>query len=112
MDSALKLLSEIHLISNPKDFKLEVRSLSRFKKEIQPALRDSEVDIYVKIITNVPTEDAIEKDKNSKSPIVVSTNSKQEIRVHLHPIKADAENADLVARLCPISDWSLCALSP
>lgn len=64
------------------------------------------------MVLNGPTEDAIEKEKNSKSPIVVNTTTKQEIRVFLHPIKNDPENADLVAKLCPISDWSLCAIMP
>ena len=47
------------------------------------------MEIYIKVLTNMPTEDAIEKDKNSRNPIVVSTSSKQEIRVYLHPIKND-----------------------
>lgn len=85
---------DIHqLPSSGVDYKGDTRSLTRFKKEIQPSLRDGEVDIFVKVLTNTPTEDAIEKDKNSKNPIVVSTNTKQEIRVHFHPIKGDPENA-------------------
>ena len=76
-------------MTNTKDFKSETRSITRFKKEIQSSLKDSEVEIYIKVVTNTPTEDAIEKDKNSKSPVVVSTSSKQEIRVYLHPVKND-----------------------
>jgi hypothetical protein len=75
-------------------------------------LKEGEVEIYIKVLTNGPTEDAIEKDKNSKSPVVVGTTSKQEIRVYLHPVKNDPESAELLAKLCPISDWSLCAAIP
>ena len=87
--SAIRFIAEIHHINNTKDFKSDTRCIIRFKKEIQPSLRDSEVEIYIKVLTNMPTEDAIEKDKNSRNPIVVSTSSKQEIRVYLHPIKND-----------------------
>lgn len=89
VDSALRLITEIHHMANTKDFKSETRSITRFKKEIQSSLKDSEVEIYIKVVTNTPTDDAIEKDKNSKNPIVVSTSSKQEIRVYLHPVKND-----------------------
>lgn len=64
------------------------------------------------MVLNDPTLDAIEKEKNSKNPIVVNTPTKQEIRVFFHPVKNDPENAEMVAKLCPISDWSLCAVVP
>ena len=113
IDLGLKLLAEIQLAHNIKDWKnVEIRSLQRFKKEISQGLKESEVDIYIKAVLSKPTEEKIESDKNSKSPITIMTNSKQEVRVYLHPVKSDAESEDLIARICPITDWDLCSLNP
>jgi hypothetical protein len=70
------------------------------------------VEIYIKAVMSKPTEDKIESDKNSKSPVIISTSGKQEVRVYLHPSKNDPENEDLFVKLCPITDWSLCTLKP
>lgn len=40
IENALRLLMEVHQLADPKSFKLETRSLTRFKKEVQPALRE------------------------------------------------------------------------
>jgi hypothetical protein len=32
--------------------------------------------------------------------------------VHLHPIKSDPDSIETLAKLCGISDWSLCAFNP
>jgi hypothetical protein len=54
----------------------------------------------------------MDTDKNSKKPLVVSTNTKQEIRVYCHPVKGDEESEEQIAKLFPISDWALTALNP
>ncbi len=52
-------------------------------------MKESEVDIFIKAVMSKPIEDRIENDKNSKSPIIVNTQGKQEVRVYLHPVKND-----------------------
>lgn len=61
---------------------------------------------------NAPIEMKMDNDKNSKKPLVVSTNSRQEIRVYCHPIKNDEESEEIIAKLFPISDWALTAVNP
>lgn len=50
VDLALGLLSNIH--NKKKGEKFEIRSISSFKQIVDAALRDSEVEVYIKAILN------------------------------------------------------------
>ena len=43
IDAALKLLMDIYLASDYKSLKMELRSLTKFKKQIVPLYRESDV---------------------------------------------------------------------
>ena len=58
---------------------------------------------------NQKVEEVIEVEKNSKNPIVIQSTGKQEIRLYMHPVKSDIESADTLAKLSPITNWSLCS---
>lgn len=111
IDNALKLLTNV---LNRKDLseKLNLRSIASFKMKLDPAIRDSEVEVYVKAIMNQVVEEKLELEKNSGQPIIVQSTGRQEIRVYLNPMKSDPENVEMVATLSPIGDWSLGALYP
>jgi hypothetical protein len=63
--------------------------LDKFKERLDPNLRDSEVEVYIKAIMNKTVEDLIEGQKNSKDPVIIHSVGKQEIRLYLHPVKSD-----------------------
>lgn len=54
IDAALKLLMEIYLASDSKSFKMDLRSLTKFKKQIVPLYKESDVEIFVKAVMNEP----------------------------------------------------------
>ena len=108
VDYALDLLSRIQGRSQD----IALRSLPKFKMELTNKLRESEVDIYLKVALTQPVEERLEKEKNQNSPLTIQISGKQEVRAYLHPIKADPESIDLLAKLRPITSWALCATSP
>lgn len=109
IEESLKVLTA----SNMADaLKTHPESLTKFRMSLHPSLKEGEVDIYVKATLTKPVEDLLESDKNSNSPVVVATTGKVNIRVHLHPCKNENESIDLLANLCHVSDWELCALLP
>ena len=65
---------------------LELRSLDSFKMKVDPKLRDSEVEVFVKAVMNKVIEERLELEKSSKDPIVIKTPGRSEIRVYLHPV--------------------------
>lgn len=56
IDKALKLLADVH---NIKDIKFGLRSINSFKIKLDPALKDSEVEVYVKAVINEVVEKRI-----------------------------------------------------
>lgn len=58
---------------------------------------------------NHKLQEIIQIEKNSKNPIVIQSTGKQEIRLYMHPVKSDPENIDTLAKLSPITNWSLCS---
>jgi hypothetical protein len=41
---------------------------------------------------------------------MISGQGKSFLKIYMHPMKSDHESIDMLQTLCPISDWSLCAM--
>jgi hypothetical protein len=111
VDKALHLLTKIYQ-TKKEALDLELRSLDSFTMKVDPNLREAEVEVFVKAVINNVVEQRLEQEKSGKTPIVVQSPGRQEIRVYLHPVKSDPENIDFLVKLNPIADWSLCAFFP
>lgn len=62
----------------------DVHNLNKFKQSNPQSLAESEVDIFVKVILSEPVEAKIEAERNSKKPLIICPNNKQECRIYLH----------------------------
>jgi hypothetical protein len=55
----------------------ELRSLDNFKMKVDPNLRESECEIFVKAVMNSVVEENLEQDKSGKNPIVIQSTGRQ-----------------------------------